>query len=248
MYYSVIGILATMILLIENHDILFNSDSTTQMPSWKIYRNFLFAVLFYYLTDITWGLFEHLKMADLLYVDTILYFFAMASGVYFWAQYTVAYLNDETAFGKILVFLGRAVAGMILLANLINIFVPIYFTVDENSVYEGLMLRDVMLVVQIMLLIMISLYAFSAIGSQPKEKKARYRTIALFGFIMALFLTIQFWNAYLPLYSCAYMMGTCLLHTFVINNERQEYQEMKRMVTDLKKEILNINDKWSKRD
>ena len=54
-------------------------------------------------------------------------------------------------------------------------------------------------------------------------------------------------NAYLPLYSCAYMLGTCLLHTFVINNERDEYHQMKKMVTDLKKEILDINDTWSKK-
>ena len=248
MYYSVIGILAAMILLIENYDILLNKNDVSQMPSWKVYRNFLLAVLFYYMTDIAWGLFEHLKMADLLYLDTTLYFFAMASGVYFWAQYTVAYLNDKTAFGRVLVVLGRAVAGMILLANLINIFVPIYFIVDENSVYTNLMLRDVMLVVQIILLIMISVHACSLIGKQPEGKKARYRTVAFFGLIMALFLTIQYWNAYLPLYSCAYMLGTCLLHTFVINNERQEYQEMKKKVTDLKKEILDINDTWSKKN
>ena len=247
MYYPVIGLLATMILLIENYDILLNRNATFQMPSWKVYRNFLFAVLFYYLTDITWGLFEYLKMADLLYVDTILYFFAMASGVYFWAQYTVTYLNDKTTFGRVLVFLGRTVAGLILLANLVNIFVPIVFTIDENCVYHNLILRDVMLVVQIVLLITISVHACSAIGKQPEGKKSRYRTITLFGLIMALFLTIQYWNAYLPLYSCAYMLGTCLLHSFVINNERDEYHQMKKMVTDLKKEILDINDTWSKK-
>ena len=41
---------------------------------------------------------------------------------------------------------------------------------------------------------------------------------------MATFLTIQLWFPLLPLYSIAYMLGTCLLHTFVINDEKEEYK------------------------
>lgn len=247
MYYPVIGLLATAILLIENYDILLNKDDAFQSPSWKVYRKFLFAVLFYYFTDITWGLFESLKMADLLYINTTIYFFAMASGVYFWAQYTVTYLEDKSSFGKFLVFLGRTVAGLILLFSLVNIFYPIVFTVDENSVYHALPLRDIMLVVQIVLLIVISVYAGTAIEKQPVEKRARYKTIALFGVIMATFLTIQYWYAYLPLYSSAYLLGTCLLHTFVINNEREDFHKMKKMVSELKSEIVGINKTWNKK-
>ena len=65
--------------------------------------------------------------------------------------------------------LSSVIAGLILLFSLANIFYPIVFVIDENSVYHGLPLRDIMLVVQIVLLLMISVYAGTAIDRQPNE-------------------------------------------------------------------------------
>lgn len=237
MYYPVIGILATAVLLIENHDILLDHDDDFEGPTWNIYRNFLFAVLFYYATDVAWGLFESLKWSGLLFANTTVYFFAMASGVYFWAQYIVAYLEDESESGQHFILAGRSIAGLILICSIINIFVPIVFTVDENSVYRATFVRDVMLVSQIAFLIAISLYASTSFSSSGKRH--RYRTIMFFGLIMATFLTIQVWYPYLPLYSIAYMLGTCLLRTFVINDEMEELRQLKNSISELKKR-LNI--------
>ena len=49
MLYSAIGILALLILLIENQDILMNRKGGFGAPAWKIYRYFLFAVIDYYI-------------------------------------------------------------------------------------------------------------------------------------------------------------------------------------------------------
>lgn len=236
MYYPVIGILATAILLIENHDILLSHDDNFEKHPWSIYRNFLFAVLFYYATDITWGLFESLKLQGPLFANTTIYFFAMATGVYFWAQYIVAYLEDKSKAGQLFILAGRSIAGLILACSIINIFMPIVFTVDENSVYHATPVRDVMLVSQIVLLIIISLYAGTSIPTSG-GKSHRYRTIMFFGLIMAIFLTIQLWYPYLPLYSIAYMLGTCLLRTFVINDEREEHKQLKNSIAELKKKL-----------
>lgn len=238
MYYPVIGMLATAVLLIENHDILLDHENDFKGQVWDIYRNFLFAVLFYYATDVTWGLFESLKLQGPLFANTTIYFFAMASGVYFWAQYIVAYLEDNSSSGRFFILAGRTIAGLILVCSIINIFTPIVFTVDENSVYHATPIRDAMLVSQIVLLIIISLYAGTSI-STPGGKMHRYRTIMFFGMIMAIFMTIQIWYPYLPLYSIAYMLGTCLLRTFVINDEREEHRKLKNSIADLKKK-LNI--------
>lgn len=239
MYYTVIGILATAVLLIENHDILLdhNDDNDEiEKPEWNVYRNFLFAVLFYYATDIAWGLFESLKLQGLLFANTTIYFFAMASGVYFWAQYIVAYLDDKSQTGKYFILAGRSIAGLILVCNIINIFTPLVFTVDENSVYSALPVRDGMLVCQIVLLVAISLYAGKSLSASD-GKKNRYSTIMFFGLIMAFFLTIQLWYPYLPLYSIAYMLGTCLLRTFVINDEREEHRRLRNSIAELKKKL-----------
>lgn len=223
-------------MLIENHDILLDHDEDYEGPAWHIYRNFLFAVLFYYATDISWGLFESLKWQGALFADTTIYFFAMASGVYFWTQYIVTYLEDKSKSGQLLVTAGRIIAGLIFACSIINIFTPIIFTVNENSVYSATPIRDVMLVSQIVLLIIISLYAGTSITTAG-GKRHRYRTIMFFGLIMATFLTIQLWYPYLPLYSMAYMLGTCLLRTFVINDEREEHRQLKNSIAELKKKL-----------
>ena len=224
MYYSAIGLLAFIVLLIVNHDILLNRGNAFQAPAWKVYRRFLFAVLVYYITDILWGALEAGKLAQLLFADTTVYFIAMATGVLFWAQYTVTYLEDKTSAGRLLVYAGRIIAGLISAMAVINIFAPVLFTVDSDCVYEALPVRYVLLVSQILLLLMISAYATASIMRRGPEKRLKYRTLAFFGLIMAVFLTIQLWFPYLPLYAVAYLLGTCLLHTFVINDEKEDYR------------------------
>ena len=121
MYYSAIGVLAVMILLIENHDILFRRNALLKLSAWGVYRRFLYAVLIYYITDILWGILESRRLAKWLFADTTIYFVAMAVGVLFWAEYMVAYLDDDSFFGRVLVYIGRGIAGMISLTTIINI-------------------------------------------------------------------------------------------------------------------------------
>ncbi len=224
MYYSAIGLLAIIVLFIVNHDILLNRSKAYESPSWSVYKRFLFAVLIYYIADVLWGLLESRKLATLLFVDTTVYYCAMAAGVLYWAEYTTAYVNDKTAFGRILIRAGRLIAGLITVIAVFNIFVPVLFTVDSACVYHALPVRYVMLVGQILLLLLISYYAITSIVRRGTEKRAKYRALASFGLIMAVFLYIQLWYPYLPLYTIAYMLGTCLLHTFVISDEKEDYR------------------------
>lgn len=224
MYYSAIGLLAIIVLLIVNHDIFLNRGNAFQAPAWKVYRRFLFAVLVYYITDVLWGTLEDRKLALLLFADTTVYFGAMAAGVLLWSQYTVTYLEDDTPFGRLLMYAGRMIAGLITLTAAVNIFVPVLFTVDSACVYRALPVRYVLLISQILLLLVISAYATASVFRRGPEKRSKYRALAFFGLIMAVFLTVQLWFPYLPLYAVAYMLGTCLLHTFVINDEKEDYR------------------------
>ena len=228
MYYTAIGLLAIFILLIENQDILFKRDKSFDKPAWKVYRRFLFSVLLYYVTDSFWGTIEYFKLRGLLFFDTTVYFIAMSTGIILWSSYVHCYLEDESKFGKIIVYSGRIVATMVTAATLINIFVPVLFVVDEDCVYVALPLRYILLVCQIVLLLIISVYAFASMNRRNNpgiaEKRQRFKTIGLFGVVMALFLTIQIWFPYLPLYGIAYMLGTCLLRTYVISDEKHKLQ------------------------
>ena len=224
MYYSAIGLLAVIVLLIVNQDILLNRANAFQTPAWRVYRRFLFAVLIYYVTDVLWGVLESRKLAVLLFADTTVYFAAMAAGVLLWAQYTIAYLEDETRLGRLLVNAAHTIAGLITTVAVVNIFVPVLFTVDGDCVYRALPVRYVLLASQILLLLLMAYYSIRSIVRGGAEKRAKNRTLAFFGLIMAIFLFVQLWFPYLPLYTIAYMLGTCLLHTFIINDEKEDYR------------------------
>lgn len=223
MYYSTIGILAFLILIIENQDILFKRGST-ELTVWKVYRRFLLAVLVYYATDILWGIIESRKFSRLLFIDTLIYFIAMAVGVFYWTQYAVTYLDEDNSFGRFLMYTGRVFLAAVSLIIVINIFTPVLFEVDSECVYRAKTCRYVLLGIQILLLLLISVHAFLSLSKKRDASGKRYRTIALFGIIMALFLTIQLFFPYLPLYSIAYMLGLSLLHSFVVNDEKEDFK------------------------
>ncbi len=243
MYYSAIGILAVLILFIVNWDILHGFRVSFEKPAWNVYRLFLFTVLVYYLTDILWGILEDQKLASALFADTTVYFMAMGAGISFWAEYTVAYLEDKSAFGRFLVYGGRVIAGVIAALAVVNIFTPILFTVDKDCTYTALSMRYVMLGCQILFLIIISVYALSSMIRQGSrvERPVRYRILASFGIIMAICLFAQLWFPYLPLYSIAYMLGTTLLHAFVVNDEKEELKQSLKAT----KKIEELRDRFA---
>ena len=235
MYYSAIGILALLVLVIENLDILLGLDVGFDKPAWKVYRRFLFSILVYYITDILWGILEALKIPVLLFADTSLYFIAMAVGILLWTKYVVTYLDEKDTFGNFLVHAGRILAACVTVISLVNIFAPVLFTVDDECVYTPLPIRYAILIVQIVLLFLISIHALQIILAKKAsgDRVKRYRATAYFGLIMSTFLIAQVWLPYLPMYCIAYLLGTCLLRAFVVRMEKEEYRlenaEMKRI-------------------
>ncbi len=225
MYYSAIGLLAALVLCIVNWDILRNAEHYGK-PAWNVYRRFLFAVLAYYVTDAFWGFWEYRKLSAALFVDTTVYFIAMAAVLSLWADFIVAYLNEKSAFGRFLIYAGRVIAGLIAGVTILNLFRPVLFSVDSSCVYKALPVRYAVLVFQILFFLVISLYVmtFMIRNAYNAHQSMRYRTLALFGSIMALCLFIQLWFPYMPLYSIAYMLGTCVLRVFVAKDEKEDYR------------------------
>ena len=78
MTYSIIGILATILLLIGNRDVLRKQGGSEYSRTRLYYRRFLLGVLVYYITDMLWGILEEHHLTAALYVDTVVYFMAMA--------------------------------------------------------------------------------------------------------------------------------------------------------------------------
>ncbi len=224
-WYALIGVLATAVLIIENFDILFRGSNNRQFPEIKIYRKFLCGIMAYYITDIFWGILDSLHLTRLLFLDTVIYYVAMAVGVLFWTQYVVTYLGEDNVFGRFLTYAGRFCFAAVILITVINFFFPVLFWFDENGVYHASPARHIQLIFQIVLLLLTSIYTLRAIPKAEGASRNRYRTIFLFGLVVAILLMIQLPYPFLPLYTIGYMLGTSLLHAFVISNEIDELMQ-----------------------
>ena len=170
MTYSVIGLLAAIILIITNRDVFWPTKGIPFSKTQRLYRLFLLSVLVFYITDGLWGVLDNLRPIDALYVETILYFIARAVSLLFWTMYVTAYLETHNAFGTILRLSGRILFAYEIVALTINIFYPVVFWFDENGSYQTGSLRYVTLYLQILIFFMTSVYTLYITAKSEREK------------------------------------------------------------------------------
>ena len=156
MTYSIIGILASVILLIINQDLLRKGRTLTKAQ--KAYRSFLMGVMAYYVTDLLWGILDENHLTTLLYADTAVHFAAMAMAVMLWTQYVIEYLGGRTRFERMLYLVGRLFMWFELIVVIINFFFPILFSIDENGTYHAHIARYITLGIQIIMFLLTSVY------------------------------------------------------------------------------------------
>ena len=222
MTYSIIGILAAIILLITNRDILWMTKGSTASRTQRLYRGFLLSVLGYYITDALWGILDAWQLTSLQFADTTLYFVAMAAAVLLWTQYVVAYLESDTSFSTLLRYAGWTFFAFEIIAVIINIFYPVMFWFDESGAYHAASLRYVTLGVQIIMFLMTSFYTLRLTARSEGKVRLRNMTIGLFGIAMIVLIVFQIRYPLWPFYAMGYMVGTCLLHSFVVEDEKEE--------------------------
>lgn len=222
MYYASIGLLASLILVIINKDILFRRKGNNAVPAQSAYRRFLFVIIIYHLTDILWGVFDEFKLVPLLYADTVIYFIAMATVVFFWAQYVFEYIEEKNVFKTSFYYFAIVFIVFQFVILIINFFRPIMFWFDDEGSYHEEIARNLTLYIQIFLFLLSFVYAlFISIRSNGAAKR-RHLTIALFSLSMAALVFLQMFYPLLPLYSVGLLIGICLIHTFVIEDEKEE--------------------------
>ena len=225
MTYSVIGLLAAIILIITNRDVFWPTKGIPFSKTQRLYRLFLLSVLVFYITDGLWGVLDNLRLIDALYVETILYFIARAVSLLFWTMYVTAYLETHNAFGTILRLSGRILFAYEIVALTINIFYPVVFWFDENGSYQTGSLRYVTLYLQILIFFMTSVYTLYITAKSEGKVRRRNLTIGLFGIAMLALIILQIEFPLWPCYTIGYMFGTSLLHSFVVEDEKSEYRK-----------------------
>ena len=241
MTYSIIGILAAILLLINNRDIFWGQDSKALTKTQRNYRLFLMGVMCYYVTDLLWGILASHSLTGILYADTVVHFAAMVGAVMLWTQYVVSYLDTGSAFERFLSLAGRAFFAFELAVIAVNFFTPVLFGFDGSGAYHAGPARYVTLVIQILMFLATAVYTLRVSSHAQGRVRLRHMTIGLFGIAMMLLISVQVFFPLFPLYAMGYMLGTSLLHSFVMEDEKEEYrrelEEAARRDQEQKKEL-----------
>ena len=242
MSYSIVSLIAIVIHVMINHEVLWKKNTEKNLLVQQNYRRFLLAVLFYYITDAVWGFFYEMHAVELIYTDTVIYFVAMAASVLFWTQVVIYYLGEKSTFGKALFYIGRIIFAFQLIALVVNIFLPILFSVDEAGGYHALPARYATLFAQVLMFLLTSIYTLSAVNRAEGRIKSRYKVVGLFGLIMSLTVAVQVLYPLLPLYAAGLLLGCCMVHTFVVEDRKVEYlKKLEEMVQTNRRKDMELN-------
>ena len=226
-------------ILIVNYDI-FHKRIGSSFPAVKQYRFFLFSVILYHITDALWGFFYEYHLSTLLFVNTTVYFFVMALTVLFWTTFVVQYLEEKSFFCTAINYIGKLFFIFQVATVGANLFVPIVFSVDEAGGYHPGVVRYALFILQIIILLNASIYSLIISVKSNGSKKRRHLTIGLFGLAMILAITAQLFYTFLPLYTIGYLIGCCVLHTFVVEDERAE--NISALKASLNREAIQIEE------
>ena len=241
MSYSLIGILALILLFVVNYDVLFRSARRQVMRSFWSYRAFLYCVAAFLVSDIFWGFFDQAGMDMAAYVDTGIYFLAMSCTVLTWMRFAVSYMQGKALPKRILLGLGWTMFTAGVVSVIINFFQPILFAYDVNT-YVPKSGRYIFLGVQIIAFGLTSVYTLlQAIFAKSREVRGRYLAITSFGVVLAFSIGFQIYHPLQPFYAIGCCIGITIIRAFLITSENAEYrmaiQEGKTREDAQKKEL-----------
>ena len=232
MTYSGTAILALLVHIIINYDVLRNAHYRKGTPAADAFRGFVFGVMMVYFSDALWGLLYDTRITPLVFADTVLYFFAMAASVFLWTRYVIRYLNLKSRFVSVLSAMGWIFLALIALMQILNLFLPLMFWFDETGEYHVEKLRYLPFTFQILMFLVTTIFVLVRSRQAESGVRSRYLSIGFYGIVMTVTVVLQVFYTLIPMYSIGCLLGGCILHTFVVGgikeDRRRELEEMFR--------------------
>ncbi|MCR5687851.1 MAG: diguanylate cyclase [Lachnospiraceae bacterium] len=233
MYYSSFGILALIHHLIINYDILKNGRSAPATGPQYRYRQFLNAILVFYVADLLWGFLVEWRLYVLAYADTAIFFIAMALSVLLWTRFVVAYLGKDGVRARAFLAAGWGIFFFVIVCLIGNFFYPVIFEFSKDTEYTPGPGRYILLISQLILFFMVSVYSLIVTIKAEGRDRIHYRVVCVSGAVMAVFIILQSFDAFAPFYTIGVFFANCLIHVFV---EEDEKREQDRITADAQKE------------
>ena len=219
--YSVIAFLAMAIHLIINSGMIASRGMVNARGA-RAYRRFLCGVFAYYVTDALWGVLAGLDWTGALYVDTMLYFIAMAVSVLTWCHFVIAYLDLGKWTARTLSWFGYALLSLYIVLLTANVFNNCLFYFDDQGHYIVGPIRLMIFYPLVALNIPLAIFAcLRTLGSKGHLRR-RHLVVFLFCLTMMAAVTLQIVWPLWPYYALGCLLGTCFLHIFLVEDERSD--------------------------
>jgi signal transduction histidine kinase len=235
--YSIIAGISLAINLIINWKQLFRWGSLSSRPGAREFRGLLASLTVFFVTDLFWGWLDYLHLRGILYANTLAFFLSMALSVYFWARFTVAYLEMDGWSRARMLWVGRCILAFFVGALVVNVFNGKFFTIDANGVYSAGPLRQG----AFMLLALFNVYgAIGTIVMIPRTKgsvRRHNKMLCAIGVTMSAAILFQLADPFLPLYGLGALFSLCLLHVFVVEDEREEMHRRELVARDYEAQL-----------
>ena len=243
MYYASICLLALLVHLIIHFDAIRNRHHRNQTSTGKSYRWLILSVMLFYISYVLWGFLYDAHLIPVVFADTELYFVAMAASLFFWIRFVIHYLHEKKRYITILNFVSYLTLVFFGICLVLNLFLPLMFWFDSEGVYHAGVLRYVTLALQIVLFVLTSAYLFITARQSEGRSRVHHIAIGFFGVAMAVMVILQAIFPLLPMYAAGCLLGTCILHTFVIGDMKEdrrcELEEMIRKQNEQEQELGN---------
>ena len=236
-FYSTIASIALIVILIINRQLLVDWRELRSRPGAIDFRLYLLSMLFFYASDVLWGILAEWKIRSLFYADTIVFFLAMALSACAWARFVVNYLEMGKRMRGCLLWLGRGIFVFFVVALICNCFTNDFFQISARCVYKAGPLRPVALS---LLVVFNAVCAGVTMLKLLRTKDSFHqRNLMVFAFcvMMVAATLLQLGDPLLPLYSVGSLFGGCLLHVFVIEEEEEEMHRNELLARDYEAQL-----------
>jgi len=219
--YSVIAFLAMVIHLITNFKVLIGRGDVTARGL-REYRGYLAGIFAFYLADAAWGVFAGLGWTKVLYVDTVIFFVAIAVSVLMWCLFAVAYLGISRWAARMVSWFAYAILSLFVVLLVANCFNGCLFSFDAAGNYMPTPLRNQIFFLLAGLNVVMAVFALvKSLGSRDSMRR-RSLMVFLFCLTMAVAIVFQIEWPLWPYYALGCLISNCFLHVFVIEDERDE--------------------------
>ena len=241
MNYSSIPFLALAIHCIVNHTVIKNVHYRKNTRSGRSFRGLILSMIAFFASDCLWGLLYDADITGPVYVDTVVYSVLMMGTVFHWTRFVSLYFRDRGMDCSLLQFAGSLFVFFGAVSLVLNFFVPVLFRFDEAGTYHMEWLSIAAHVYKIVLFLAGAFSVLMARRGNPDSKNLPHAAVGISGVVMAGMVVLQILHPLLPFYSMACILGSCILHTFVVEelkeDRRLELEDLLRREEEKEQEL-----------